>query len=211
MKMEKRSLVFLFFLCMYSIGFVSAQDLRKLPPTERERMILKLAKEALLKYGDEEYYKASLTPQITTEVMSGGVYVGREFYVVTYPYDTTNYIMEKNFAAQVKIFSDTGKIGFIMFGDGWGMAIDWMIQHSSKIEKAVFDTTMRKEWLIQVQKMWAEVKRQEELSRIAYDARQKRIRDSVRRARNFVVDLRPLSDEECQRVLLKLSDEAVLR
>lgn len=211
MTMFKKNFIVLFFLCMYTIGFVSAQDLRKLPPPERERMILKIAKDGLLKYTDEEYNEACLTPKITTEVMPDGIYKGQEFYVVTYPYDTTKYEMDRDYAVQVKIFPATGKIFFMHFGDTWSLNVELHELKSYKTEKFKIDETMHKEWRLKVDKMWAEVKRQEELSRVAYDARQKRIMDSVRRARNFVVDLRPLSDEECQRVLLKLADEAVLR
>ena len=161
---------------------VSGQDLRKLPQQERDKVLLELSKKALLKYGDKEYYKAGLTPQISKEIITGGKYKDREVYVVTYPYDTTKYNMEHNYSASVKIFADTGGIGFIMFGNGWGVAVDWLLQNSSKIERVVFDESMRKKWDAEICKVWDSVRMEEAHYRRLYEERWRRKQDSLRQS-----------------------------
>lgn len=178
--MSKFNFIIICFVCLSINEVIYAQDLRKLPKQERDKVLLELSKEALLKYGDKEYYEASLVPQISKEIIVGGKYKDREIYVVTYPYDTTKYNMEHNYSASVKIFADTGGIGFIMFGNGWGVAVDWLLQNSSKIEKVVFDENMRKKWDEKVRKMWDSVRMEEAYYRRLYEERWRKKQDSLR-------------------------------
>jgi hypothetical protein len=90
---------------------------------ERDSLLLKVAKETVMKYGPD-YYRDHQPPTITKtsvpaiESSYGKEHAGRLFYVVIYPADETQEICE--FAASVFIWADTGKAFNVLFGCGFG-------------------------------------------------------------------------------------------
>lgn len=116
---------FVFYTLILSFS-VSAQDLRNLPDTARERILIEKAEATMLKYGDIGYYNARITPPVisTMTVTAEGENKGRFSYIVTFPYDTVKYVLEMNYAAKIYIWADSAKVWHIVFGNGWGYFVE---------------------------------------------------------------------------------------
>lgn len=130
---------FVFYTLILSFS-VSAQDLRNLPDTARERILIEKAEATMLKYGDIGYYNARITPPVisTMTVTAEGENKGRFSYVVTFPYDTLKYVMEWGYAAKVRIWADNAKVWHIGFGNGWGYSVEKMELKGTPYKKMPF-------------------------------------------------------------------------
>lgn len=97
-------------------------SLHWMPKTERDSILLAVSKEALLKYGPE-YYKD--THQVVVEDL--GIYSkiedyeGLRMYKVTYIYDKRVEQLAEDFAAEVYVRSDNGRVIRIWFGNMLGL------------------------------------------------------------------------------------------
>jgi hypothetical protein len=95
-----------------------SQNLDNLPKEKRDSILIAKAKEIVLIWGPA-YYREYKSPIIKREVTNlnypGG---GRIFYIVTFLYDKTKETLDEDFAAEVRIWADTGIVGGITFGNG---------------------------------------------------------------------------------------------
>lgn len=157
-----------------------SQDLDKMSEQARTKYLLKKSKEAVLRYGAKEYYYESLPPEITSQVLTRGIFQGQTMYTVIYPTDTTRYYMTNGFAAKILFLSGTGEIYSITYGNMRRVFGDKLKQRPSESEKTPFSVILRKEWDEKIRKdQEAFRKEQARLQRI-YDERKRRERDSLR-------------------------------
>lgn len=117
------SLLFMLPLCCI---FSQEVDLRKMNEADRTKYLTQKAKEVTKNFGPE-YYRKDSKPMITEGVYQAQydneIYTkhnGREYYVVTFPYDKKKELFEWNYTSQVEIWKDTGEPLRVMFGNGWG-------------------------------------------------------------------------------------------
>ncbi len=97
-------------------------NLHRMPQEKRDSILLAVSKEAVLRYGPG-YYKD--THQTTIENL--GIYYklegyeGLRLYKVTYIYDKNIEQLSQDYAAEVYVRSDSGRVIQIYFGNGWGL------------------------------------------------------------------------------------------
>lgn len=122
----KRILVVLTAL-LVSIAFYG-QNLDKMPKAEREALLLKKAKELVLRHGPG-YWREYQPPIIERYEMPTSGYpigknIGRDFYSVNIPFDPQKERFNYKYAASVTFWADTGEPRVIMFGNGKGFSLD---------------------------------------------------------------------------------------
>ena len=113
-------------LCVSYSTVSMTQNLRSMPVTERDALLISIAKEAVLTYGPD-YYREYREPIIERgqippkgELNPDGNNAGRYFFTVTFPYDRTQERLEWDFAAEVAIWEDTVQPAVVSFGNGLG-------------------------------------------------------------------------------------------
>lgn len=106
-----------------------AQDLGTMDSENRKSYLVKTAREVSETFGPgyTEYFKAPILSdvQVFDENLYGNApemqkHIGREYYTITFPYDTAQVRMEFNFAARVNIWKDNGQPMDVIFGNGYG-------------------------------------------------------------------------------------------
>lgn len=123
MKLILKNIAITFLFIAFCIT-LSAQPLSSLPQKQRDSILLKVAQEAVNKFGPD-YDRGYKTPLISNLItIEKGSFKGKTRYTVTYPYDTAKEKMEMEFSAQVLIWNDTHKAFNIMFGCNWGYNIE---------------------------------------------------------------------------------------
>jgi len=119
--MKRLLFVFLAILCIVFQANARPRKLNKFPQSERDSIILAIAKEAMLKYAPE-WYSDNLIPEVKYEGYSKHPdYTHRQVYRVFY------YLPEKKpmpapynweYLVRVSVWEDTGKLFAINFGPG---------------------------------------------------------------------------------------------
>ena len=111
-------------LCI-SCGAVTAQNLSSMRASQRNALLISIAKETVLIFGPDYYreYGEPIIRRMQTPPQGalnpGGENAGRYFYTVTFLYDRTHEMFYSSFAAQVAIWEDTGKPAAVTFGNGF--------------------------------------------------------------------------------------------
>ena len=111
------------FIC--SIQLPAQNNLRKLNKQEREKYLVKKAKEVVLNFGPA-YYREYGTPEISKarkfkREERWEEFAGKRYYTVTLPYDKTKEQLAWSYAAEVDIWEDNGEPQGVMFGYGMGI------------------------------------------------------------------------------------------
>jgi hypothetical protein len=119
-------------LVMMLTGYITAtvsQNLDSLPQERRDSILISTANEVVLRYGPG-YYREYKQPLIERNQIPEkgptnptGENIGRILYNVMFLYDKTKELLEKDFAAVIDVWGDTGKPILIYFGNGWGRFI----------------------------------------------------------------------------------------
>jgi len=95
----------------------SAQNLSNMSIEKRDSCLHEIAKEVILKYGEERFYKEITTYTVESTIWEkepdGKSYEG---YILTYYYDTTKFKMRKPYLVKVHIYKQTGKVRIIDYG-----------------------------------------------------------------------------------------------
>ena len=109
---------------------VTAENLDSLSTEKRNKKLIKMAKEVVLRHGPD-YYRDYKPPVIKSQRvsdktvdMSVGMiekYKGRSYYTVEYPYDLKEEVFGSFYSAKVYVWGDTGKVFYIVFGGGFGI------------------------------------------------------------------------------------------
>jgi len=106
-----------------------AQNLDTMKNDERTKVLLRIAKAAVMEYGPD-YYREYRQPKIEHRYVGKSVQdltvneeednPGRSFYTVEYLYDKTEESFDWFYAAKVYIWGNTGTVFSIKFGNGFG-------------------------------------------------------------------------------------------
>ena len=130
-----KQIIITILLCISHNTESIAQNLNFRPATQRDSLLISIAKEVILKYGPD-YYREYQQPIISKEVFPprgelnpDGIHAERTYYHITFLYDKTEEKLEWDYAAYVRIWEDTGGLYCAMFGNGYGRVIpegmDW--------------------------------------------------------------------------------------
>jgi len=142
-----RKLIFIIIIMHLTLNANSlfSQNFKQLPTKVRDSLLINIADRALEKYGPD-YNRQYLTPIVKFEgEYKGGDYKGESFYTVTYPYDKTKELLEKDYSAQVYILNKTGTVIVIAFGNGYGYFVEKMEKNNRKVNKMPFNTIKKVE------------------------------------------------------------------
>ena len=127
--MRRLLLLFCMTVGLLSISeVVTAENLDSLSTERRNKKLIKLAKEVVLRHGPG-FYREYKPPVIKSQRVSdknGDLrinlrkkYKGRSYYTVEYPYDLKEEVFGSFYSAKVYVWGDTGKVFFMMFGGGF--------------------------------------------------------------------------------------------
>ena len=129
--MNRRVVLFCMTIGLLSLsGQVTAENLDSLSTERRNKKLIKLAKEVVLRHGPG-FYREYKPPVIKSQRVSdknGDLrinlrkkYKGRSYYTVEYPYDLKEEVFGSFYSAKVYVWGDTGKVFYIVFGGGFGI------------------------------------------------------------------------------------------
>ncbi len=117
----KKIIIFIVLLLNNTLIFGQDIDLTALPKAERDSLLITIAEQTALKYGDPQYLNTGKAPLIShhknSQIGNRGT---AEIYMVTYLYDPYQYCMNAPYTITVSIFAKTGKAYDIGFGTGYG-------------------------------------------------------------------------------------------
>ena len=108
-------------------GQVTAENLDSLSTEKRNKKLIKLAKEVVLRHGPDFYreYKPPViksqrvsdkTVDMTVEMIER--YKGRSYYTIEYPYNIKEEVFHNYYSVKVYVWGATGKVFSILFGNG---------------------------------------------------------------------------------------------
>ena len=115
-------------LLITTAGYAQKNMFEKMPPNQRDSILIETAKAAVLKYAPG-YYRDYKKPEV---ILYGAVPKdyrikkdrGRLFYQVTFFYDPLKEKYAKNYIVQVLIWADNGKVCSMYFMNEWGLDIE---------------------------------------------------------------------------------------
>lgn len=122
----KYLLLILIALSLRTVAY--AQNLDMMKDDERTKVLLRIAKAAVMEYGPD-FYREYGRPKIEHEYVSRDTDLtergikenpGRSLYTVEYSFDETIESFDWFYAAKVYIWGDTGLVFSIVFGNGFG-------------------------------------------------------------------------------------------
>lgn len=121
----------LIFLMMFGFNAIAqTSDLGKMSVESRNNYLINIANEVSKTFGPD--YVKYFSKPVISEVMKldknefGDSQeefmknIGREYYVITFPYDKSKIKLDFDFAAKVRVWKDTGEPLDITFGNGFG-------------------------------------------------------------------------------------------
>ena len=127
MKIIKR-IILVLSICASCYTTVIAQNLDLLSATERDIVLIPIAKEVVMTYGPD-YYREYSKPIVERYTIPAGEEAGKVIYHVIFLYDRTEESLEINFAARVNFWAETGRPTGVVFGNNFGIVIregvDW--------------------------------------------------------------------------------------
>ncbi len=124
----KRLLLTCVSLIIYASSF--AQNLEQMNKSERNKILLRVAKEGIIEHGPD-YYREYGIPEIEYNCVVDSnknfsdeeveQYRNRHYYSVKYFYNKSEESFYTDYSALVFIWADTGKVFQIYFGNGFGL------------------------------------------------------------------------------------------
>ena len=120
----KRILITLSALLLISTaGYAQKNIFEKMPPNQRDSILIETATKALLKYAPD-YYREYKKPEIILKKTFPNKSSGRLFYEVTFLYDPQKEKYLFDYIAEVYIWADNGKAFIIKFMNEWRLHIE---------------------------------------------------------------------------------------
>ncbi|WP_302996009.1 hypothetical protein [Coprobacter fastidiosus] len=120
----KRILITLSALLLISTaGYAQKNIFEKMPPNQRDSILIETATKALLKYAPD-YYREYKKPEIILKKTFPNKSSGRLFYEVTFLYDPQKEKYLFDYIAKVYIWADNGKAFIIKFMNEWRLHIE---------------------------------------------------------------------------------------
>lgn len=142
-----KKIIFIIMIMYFTINANSlfSQNFNELPTKVRDSLLIKIADRALEKYGPE-YNRGYLTPIVKFEgEFKGGIHKGESAYSITYSYDKSKELFERDFSAKVVVVNKTGEILTIDFGNGLSYLIEEIEMKNKKYKKMPFSTSKKQE------------------------------------------------------------------
>ena len=120
----KRTLITLSALLLITTaGYAQKNRFEKMPPKQRDSILIETATKALLKYAPD-YYREYKKPEIILKKTFPNKSSGRLFYEVTFLYDPQKEKYLFDYIAKVYIWADNGKAFIIKFMNEWRLHIE---------------------------------------------------------------------------------------
>ena len=110
-------------LLIMTAGYAQKNMFEKMPPNQRDSILIETAKNAVLKYAPG-YYRDYKKPEIILKKTFPNKSSGRLFYEVTFLYDPQKEKYLFDYIAKVYIWADNGKAFIIKFMNEWRLHIE---------------------------------------------------------------------------------------
>ena len=110
-------------LLITTAGYAQKNIFEKMPPNQRDSILIETAKNAVLKYAPG-YYRDYKKPEVILKKTVPDKGLGKFFYLVTYFYDPQKEKFPKDYIVKVYIWADNGKASIMYFMNGWGFNIE---------------------------------------------------------------------------------------
>ena len=110
-------------LLITTAGYAQKNIFEKMPPNQRDSILIETATKALLKYAPD-YYREYKKPEIILKKTFPNKSSGRLFYEVTFLYDPQKEKYLFDYIAKVYIWADNGKAFIIKFMNEWRLHIE---------------------------------------------------------------------------------------
>ena len=115
-------------LLIITAGYAQKNMFEKMPPNQRDSILIETAKAAVLKYAPG-YYRDYKKPEV---ILYGAVPKdyrikkdrGRLFYQVTFFYDPLKEKYLRDYTVKVNVWADNGKAYDMEFMNGWGFDVE---------------------------------------------------------------------------------------
>ena len=115
-------------LLITTAGYAQKNIFEKMPPNQRDSILIETAKAAVLKYAPG-YYRDYKKPEV---ILYGAVPKdyrikkdrGRLFYQVTFFYDPLKEKYLRDYTVKVNVWADNGKAYDMEFMNGWGLDVE---------------------------------------------------------------------------------------
>lgn len=157
---------YLFLLIISIVSFYNAfaqnVNLKTMDEKQKNEYLIEKGKEACKKFGPG-YYRKDAYPIITegvfksddkrTEVVKN---IGREYYIVTFPYDKSKETLDFNYSSMVKIWKDSGEPLEIIFGNGHGKNFLFLSYKEQIDSRAIIDVVPYQQSVNSQEKIWKE-------------------------------------------------------
>ena len=114
-------------LLIITAGYAQKNIFEKMPPNQRDSILIETAKNAVLKYAPG-YYR-DYKKQIVFKGSTSNKYYkkedrGRLFYQVTFFYDPLKEKYLRDYTVKVNVWADNGKAYDMEFMNGWGFDVE---------------------------------------------------------------------------------------
>ena len=110
-------------LLSMTAGYAQKNIFEKMPPNQRDSILIETTTKALLKYAPD-YYREYKKPEIILKKTFPNKSSGRLFYEVTFLYDPQKEKYLFDYIAKVYIWADNGKAFIIKFMNEWRLHIE---------------------------------------------------------------------------------------
>ena len=110
-------------LLITTAGYAQKNMFEKMPPNQRDSILIETAKNAVLKYAPG-YYRDYKKPEVILKKTVPDKGLGRFFYLITYFYDPQKEKFPTDYIVKVYIWADNGKAFRMIFMTGWGFDIE---------------------------------------------------------------------------------------
>ncbi|WP_302548529.1 hypothetical protein [Coprobacter fastidiosus] len=110
-------------LLITTAGYAQKNIFEKMPPNQRDSILIETAKNAVLKYAPG-YYRDYKKPEVILKKTVPDKGLGKFFYLVTYFYDPQKEKFPKDYIVKVYIWADNGKAYIMYFMNEWGLDIE---------------------------------------------------------------------------------------
>ena len=110
-------------LLITTAGYAQKNIFEKMPPKQRDSILIETATKALLKYVPE-YYREYKKPEVVLKKTSPDKNSGRFFYRITYFYDPLKENFPTDYIAKAVIWADNGKVYRLYFMNSWGFDVE---------------------------------------------------------------------------------------
>ena len=115
-------------LLITTAGYAQKNIFEKMPPNQRDSILIETAKNAVLKYAPG-YYRDYKKPEIILREPIPNNYRikkdrGRLYYQVTFFYDPLKEKYLRDYTVKVNVWADNGKAYDMEFMNGWGFDVE---------------------------------------------------------------------------------------